>query len=142
MPAYTSHFRCVLTSNHFILCFGGLTDQMEVAQQLGSSVQQPPRLYSFDYLDGLWNRIDTAGLLQSMALFKFGMAFHREQLFLFGGQAYQEGQLVTQDRLYILNLNSMVWYETRTYGTPPSARHGFTLTRYGNELWLVGGCNL
>jgi len=68
----------------------------------------------YNHLDNIWEKVETQGLLQHNKGFcKFGMVYVRQQLYLFGGQYYNDqDQLVENDQLYILNLNSMVWYVT------------------------------
>ena len=78
IPMMMSYFRCVLTSNQFILCVGG-----EMANGKLSN-----KLYSFNYLDNIWVQIETVGL--NSARTKFGLIFFREQLYLFGGSFYDQ----------------------------------------------------
>jgi N-acetylneuraminic acid mutarotase len=35
----------------------------------------------------------------------------------------------------------MVWYKTVTYGFKPSSRYGVTMNRYGDDIYVIGGCS-
>ena len=128
-----SNMKCVLTSYNYILCYGGILERDKISN----------KLFMYNYLDNIWQLIETQGLLQyNKGFCKFGMVYVRQQLYLFGGQYYNDQEeLVENDQLYILNLNSMVWYITQTYGEGPSKRFGMSMNRYGDDIYILGGCS-
>lgn len=60
-----------------------------------------------------------------------------KRLFIFGG--FQEGGVLND--LYSMDLISLIWVKLSPDGPAPSPRQGMGVEKYGQKIFITGGCD-
>eukprot|EP00697_Spironema_sp_BW2_P011756 gnl/Spiro4/27597_TR13730_c0_g1_i3.p1 gnl/Spiro4/27597_TR13730_c0_g1~~gnl/Spiro4/27597_TR13730_c0_g1_i3.p1 ORF type:complete len:799 (-),score=233.97 gnl/Spiro4/27597_TR13730_c0_g1_i3:111-2507(-) len=78
--------------------------------------------------------------LQPPAVTGHSMVSINSTLYLFGGCQYGDGKSMCNNKLFLLELDSLEWSLAPCQGMVPSPRAGHTATLVGSRMYIISGC--
>uniref|UniRef100_A0A8D2DRF5 Rab9 effector protein with kelch motifs n=1 Tax=Sciurus vulgaris TaxID=55149 RepID=A0A8D2DRF5_SCIVU len=87
---------------------------------------------------GTWTTPEVTSPPPSPRTFHTSSAAIGNQLYVFGGG--ERGAQPVQDvKLHVFDANTLTWSQPKTFGSPPSPRHGHVMVAAGTKLFIHGG---
>ncbi|EIE86980.1 hypothetical protein RO3G_11691 [Rhizopus delemar RA 99-880] len=92
-------------------------------------------IWFFDFITKVWNQVEAVGYIPAPRE-GCAAALVNDTIYIFGGRG-MNGFILGD--LYAFRIKSQRWYTFQNMGSPPSPRHGASLTLIQNRMFVYGG---
>ncbi|KAG1047224.1 hypothetical protein G6F43_010318 [Rhizopus delemar] len=92
-------------------------------------------IWCFDFITKVWNQVEAVGYIPAPRE-GCAAALVNDTIYIFGGRG-MNGFILGD--LYAFRIKSQRWYTFQNMGSPPSPRHGASLTLIQNRMFVYGG---
>ena len=102
-------------------------------------------LWAFDLTKQRWSRLNPRGQAPEARWNHAGTVDHeKRKMFIFGGSGHIDGEVVRDNCVFELDLDSLAWTRHAVRGDPPTPLMGATMTYdvFAHVLVVVGGLSL